>query len=852
LVSLKPNIFLLSISLIFFSSIALSQDNTATVTGVVKDLVTDESIDFVTVYIRSEGLVAETNSKGAYTLVVPADKELTINFTRIGYKEGSRKIGPLAPSSNLGVDVSLVNEESDLEVVVTESRIEDVGMVREDVQEFKILPTASGNFESILPHIALGTSSGTGGELSSQYNVRGGNYDENLVYINDFEIFRPQLIRASQQEGLSFPNIDLIRDLSFSSGGFQAKYGDKMSSVLDIRYKRPEEFKASVEMSFLGASVHFEGSKSIGSNGYKKLRYLVGARYKTSRYLLGSLDVKGEYTPNFSDIQGYLTYDINRDLQLGLIGNYNRSVFDFVPRSRATTLGLINLAVRLTSDFTGAESDEFTNGMAGASLTYIPERDKNPLFLKLLASNYQSVEQENFDIIGTYSLNQIETGLGDDFGKVVGLIGDGTQHQFARNQLFNRISNVQVKGGIELQQEHDVDFKTSSHFLQFSAKYQHEFFDDKLNEWERLDSAGYSLNFNEEQVELFNVLKSENEINNNRFTAYFQDTYSSRVEGEREMKLTLGVRGLYRDLNEKFEISPRAQLLYKPLGWDKEVSFKLAGGVYYQPAIYREMRRFDGSLNRGLRSQRSIHLLGGMTYDILWDKISNKKFKLIAELYYKKLDNLVSYEVDNVRIRYSGENDATGHVAGLDLRINGEFVPGAESWVNLSLLKARESLDGVSHQSYQDSLFVDVNSVPRPTDQLYNLSIFFQDYLPMNENFKMHMNFTIAGGLPFGIRRDVSSLDNNTVFRNTFRYREYQRVDIGFSLLLWNELWKSEKPNHPFSFTNNVWMSLEVFNLLGIANQASNTWIKTVFNQQYAIPNNLTSRRINLRLKVDF
>ena len=843
---MKPSTILLSLCLVFLSSFAISQDNTATVTGVVKDLVSTQAIDFVTVFIRSEGLVTETNSKGAYRLEVPADQVLEISFTRIGYKEASRKIGPLAPNASLGVDVSLVNQESDLEVVVTESKIEDVGMVREEVQEFKILPTASGNFESILPHIALGTSSGTGGELSSQYNVRGGNYDENLVYVNDFEIFRPQLIRSSQQEGLSFPNIDLIRDLSFSSGGFQAKYGDKMSSVLDIRYKRPEEFRGSVEMSFLGASAHIEGSKSIGSNGYNKLRYLLGARYKTNRYLLGSLDVKGEYTPNFTDLQGYVTYDINRDLQLGFIGNFNRSVFNFIPESRATTLGLINLAVRLTSDFQGSESDNFTNGMVGSSLTYIPERDKNPLFIKLLASNYQSVEQERYDIIGTYALNQIETGLGDDFGKVVGLIGDGTQHLFARNELFNRISNVQLKGGIELQKEHDEDYKTSSHFLQFSTKYQQEFFDDKLNEWERLDSAGYSLRFNEEQVELWNVLKSENTLNNSRFTAYLQDTYSSRVEGEREMKFTLGVRGLYRNLNEKFNISPRAQLLYKPLGWDKEVSFKLSGGVYYQPPLYREMRRFDGSLNRGLKSQKSTHLLAGMTYDIFWNRISNKKFKLITELYYKKLDNLVSYEIDNIRIRYSGDNDATGYVTGLDFRINGEFVPGAESWINLSLLKARESLDDVQHTTYQDSAWVNTNYVPRPTDQLYNLSIFFQDYLPMNENFKMHMNFIMAGGLPFGVK------DNNLERRNTFRYREYQRVDIGFSLLLWNEAWKEEKPNHPFAFTNNVWMSLEVFNLLGIENVAANTWIKTVFNQQFAIPNNLTSRRINLRLKVDF
>ena len=815
--------------------------------GQVSDLTSGLPVEFATVYIDGTSNAVETDNQGNYRIEVGIDQAFTLVVSRIGYLDASTKISALPTGAKRLINIKLASQVSDVEIVVTESKIEDIGMVREEVTDLKLLPSASGNLEAVLPSIALGVSSGTGGELSSQYNVRGGNYDENLVYVNDFEIFRPQLIRTGQQEGLSFPNIDLIRDLSFSSGGFQSKYGDKLSSVLDISYKRPEEYKGSVGLSLLGGSAHFEGSKRLGSNAYNKLRYIVGTRYKTTRYILGSLDTQGEYLPTFTDIQGFITYDITRDLQVGLLANYNNNIYDFTPVTRSTTLGLINQTLRFSTVFDGGERDVFTNGTAGLSFTYVPQREKNPLFLKLLASNYQSSEQENFDIIGSYRLAEVETDLGsDEFGTEVAVLGAGTQQQYTRNYLFNHIYNIAHKGGIELQLDEQGK---NSHFLQWGLKYQNEYFNDRLNEWERLDSTGYSLPIDPDQLLLNYVLKSENVIKSSRISGYFQDSYSAIQEDVSEIKITGGVRFNYRDVSEELTISPRAQLLYKPLSWENDISFKLSGGLYYQPPIYREMRRPDGSINLNLKSQKSIHIVGGMSYDFYWEDLSDKPFRLITELYFKSMDNLVSYEIDNVRIRYSGENDAKGYATGLDIRLNGEFVPGAESWVNLSILSTKESLTGVQHLNYN---FDDPENpkeleyVPRPTDQFMTLAMFFQDYLPKNDNFKVYLNMAVGTGLPFGIK------DDNKVYRNVFRYKPYHRLDIGFGYQLWKEDWLSDKPFHPLRFAKNAWLSLEVFNLLEVQNVASNTWIKTIGSQQFAIPNYLTSRRINLRVRMEF
>ncbi|MEM6321528.1 MAG: TonB-dependent receptor, partial [Bacteroidota bacterium] len=817
--------------------------------GTITDAESGEAIDFVTVYLEGTNFAVNTNVSGFYRLKVPSNQPLTIAFSRTGYKAATVDITGMETGKSKKLDLKMVSLTSDLEVVVTESKIEEAGIIREEVSELKLLPTTTGNLESVLPSIALGTSSGTGGELSSQYNVRGGNYDENLVYVNDFEIYRPQLIRSGQQEGLTFANIDLISNLSFSSGGFQAKYGDKLSSVLDVQYKRPEEFKASFGASFLGGSAHVEGSTDVGKDDYRKFRYLAGARYKTTRYLLGTLDTQGEYIPNFGDIQAYLTYDISRDLQLGIIGNYNRSEYSFVPTERSTALGLIDFTLELFSVFEGQERDDFTTGMGGLSLTYLPDRKKNPIYLKLLTSTYQSNENERIDILGFYRLGEINTDISsDNFGEVVNTLGTGTQHQFVRNSLTSNVSNIQHKGGIEFQLSDPNATRTVSHFLQWTARYQREDIRDKINEWERLDSAGYSLPFDANAVRVANVFKTRNELTSNRFTASLQNTYTVREEGEKELQLTVGLRAAYWDLNQEFFVTPRAQLLYKPLDRKQDISYRLAAGLYYQSPFYRELRRIDGSINRDLLSQKSLHIVGGFTRDFMMKKVSKKPFRFILEAYYKRLWDVVSYEVDNVRIRYSGENDATGYVMGLDMRVNGEFVNGAESWINVSLLRARESLNDVQHQVREigDAEGQDVSDVPRPTDQFLTLAMFFQDYLPGRENFKMHLNFTVGTGLPYGLK------DNNTVFRNTYRFRPYHRVDLGFSIGLWDRARLAERPKHFLRFTEKTWLSLEVFNLMDVQNVASNTWIKTVFAQQYAVPNFLSSRRINLRLKVDF
>lgn len=376
--------------------------------GIVRDIDSNLGIDFVTIFVEGTAIATESDHNGQYKITVEENKRIILKFSRLGYTDISVRVEPMVVGQKRNINVKMVAKSSDLDIIVRAGKIEDVGIVREDVTELKILPTASGNFESVLPHIALGVSAGSGGELTSQYNVRGGNYDENLIYVNDFEIFRPQLIRSGQQEGLSFPNIDMIRDLEFSSGGFESKYGDKMSSVLDIRYKRPEDFRGSVTASLLGASAHFEGSKRIGPNSFNKLRYLVGARYKTNAYLLGSSDIKGEYVPSFSDIQTFLSYEITKELQVSAIANYNGSNYNFKPSSGKSKKGTIDFQLELNTLFEGQESDNFRYGMGGLAFTFVPERKKNPLYMKLLASAYTAEEAEKFDILGYYRLSQIK------------------------------------------------------------------------------------------------------------------------------------------------------------------------------------------------------------------------------------------------------------------------------------------------------------------------------------------------------------------------------------------------------------------------------------------------------------
>lgn len=840
----------LLLGLLFTGAGALQAQETATVYGRVVDASNQQPIEFVAVFIKGVGRGVATDERGNFAINIPAGQRLTLGFRRVAYKETSTDVLPLPAGARFALDISMAPVESNLEVTIRERRIEDAGMVREKkVENLRLLPSTTGNLESVLPHIALGTNVGAGGELTSQYQVRGGNYDENLVYVNDFEIYRPQLIRAGQQEGLTFPNLDLVRDLSFSSGGFQAKYGDKLSSVLDIKYKRPDSLRASLGASLLGANAHVEGSIKSKKSSYRTFRYLAGARYKTTRLLLGSLDVEGEYLPDFTDFQAYLTYDLNRDWQIGAIGNYNRSVYRFRPSSLSRAFGLIDYALQLRTAFSGQELDDFTQAMGGLSLTFLPERERNPLYHKFLVSVWRSQENERFDIIGDYILGELDENLGsDNFGQIVNILGTGTQQTYIRNSLTADVQYAEYRGGIELQNDRSEDGLVRSHFLQWAARWQNEAIADKINEWERIDSALYSLPFDTNFLFVRKVLKTRNALSSNRFSGFFQDTWTWRKDGVREMQVVAGVRAQYWTLNEEFFVTPRAQFLYKPLNTRRDISWRLATGLYYQPAFYRELRAINGQVNPRVQAQKSAHIVGGFTYDFLWGKRRPVKMRMITEFYYKQLWDMVSYDLDNVRVRYAGANDSRGYAAGFDLRLNGEFVKGAESWINISLLRTRERIMGVQHKIRElgQREGQDVKDVPRPTDRIFNMSMFFQDYLRDNKNLRMHLNFTVGTGLPFGV------VDNNVIYRNPYRFKPYHRVDIGFGFQLWKCEWLERRPRHFLRFTRSTWASIEVFNLMQVANEASNIWIKAIDNTQYAIPNYLTSRRINVRFRMDF
>ena len=809
--------------------------------GIVTDQANNEPVELVSVIAEEFSISTQTSQDGTFSLSIPSDNETIIQFRRTGFKPAEVNVPAIAEGKRFYLSVSLDFSATSREVIITAQRIEDAGMIRENVEELKLLPSTTGNLESILPHIALGTSSGTGGELTSQYNVRGGNYDENLVYVNDFEIYRPLLIRTGNQEGLTLPNLDLIRDLSFSSGSFEAKYGDKMSSVLDVRYKLPDSLRGSFSISLLGVTGHLEGSLPIGKGAYKRWRYLLGARYKTNQYLLGSLDVKGEYSPSFTDYQIYSTYDLSRNWQLGVLANLNRNKYDFIPVSSETASGLISFALRLSTDFEGAESDLFINGMTGLSLSFVPDRERNPLYLKFLLSGYKSLEQENVDIIGQYRLSQIETSINDpEAGEELTLLGRGIQHAYSRNLLQVNILNAEIKGGIELQKN-----AGTAHFVQAGVKAAYEDVADRIHEWERLDSAGFSLPYDPSSLELLYSLDSRRDLQSFRYSGFIQNTYTRQYGNGRELRITGGVRGSYWDINKEAVVSPRFQLTYSP---GNEIGFKLATGLYIQPPFYKELRKPDGTINENLKSQKSFHVLAGYSAGFGPQGTQGKKYKFILEAYYKSLWDLVSYEVDNVRIRYAGENNATGYLTGLDLRINGELVPGAESWINISFLRAREKFNDIQHltRDIGEEEATPVKDVPRPTDQFLTLNVFFQDYLPNNENFRVHLNTSIGTGLPFGIK------DNNIIYRNTYRYKPYHRVDIGFSMKLWSRTWEKERPHSIFKMTRDSWLSLEIFNMLQVRNEASRTWVKTIFKSQYAIPNYLSSRRVNLKFRVEF
>ena len=795
--------------------------------NILGKVLTQDNVPVANISIGVKGypIGTKTDKNGSFSLAVPADKNLVLVFTSVNFKR--REIGKrVKPGQTIRLAVSLNRKVRETgPVVIKGDKRTEAGMQRLDPKNAELLPTPLGGIEGLLKIFV-----GSRNEMTSQYNVRGGNYDENLVYINDFEVYRPFLVRSGQQEGLSIVNPDLTSGVSFSTGGFQSKYGDKMSSVLDITYKKPKEFAGSAQLSLLGVNAHLEG---VGLKD--RMTYLVGIRQKSNQYLLQSQQTQGVYNPTFTDMQTFINYKINRNWQADVFLNYARNRFDFQPESSTQSFGLINRAFQLRMFYEGSETDKFDSRYGGISFTNRPENGK--IMLKFLASGFQTREQETFDIKGEYLLGEIETDLGkDNFGQLKFAIGTGIIHEYARNYLNINVGNVGHKGA----------YDGGKHFIQWGANAEIVNITDELHEWERRDSAGFTQPYNDSTLGITEFYQSAQNFNYARLTAYVQDNIRFDSIG---VVMTAGLRANFNQLNNELLVSPRLQLSYKPKNWNNDVVFRTATGLYHQPPFYREMRDLNGNVNKDIKAQKSFHALAGFDYN--FKGIGGRPFKLTSEFYYKSLWDLVPYEFDNVRIRYFGDNLAKGYAYGTEFRLYGDLVKDAESWVSIGLMKTAEDIvnDEIvipSQVTGEDSTSIFPGYIPRPTDARVNFGLFFSDYLPGNKNFKLHLSGLYSTGLPFGP-------PDQARFADTLRAPSYRRVDVGFSALLLDGK-KQQRPHYSF-FRNfkSIWLSLEVFNLLAIRNTLSYQWIQDqTSGRTYAVPNRLTSRLLNARMVVKF
>ena len=825
----------------FFILLVAGQLALAQSKGIVQGKLLDEEnngIYLANIAVVGVGGGTYTDSLGNYRLEVPADTKVKIFFSHINYDTQTFEV-ELGPGETKNLNRILKFKENLItEAVVNDDANRATTMTRVDPRIAIEIPSAGGGIEAVLKTFP-GVSSNN--ELSSQYNVRGGNYDENLVYVNDVEIYRPFLVRSGQQEGLSFVNPDLVGSLNFSAGGFEAKYGDKMSSVLDVKYKRPRKFAATVAGSLLGGSLHVEGS----SKDYR-FSYLAGFRYRSNQYILGSLDTDGAYRPRFMDAQGLLNFDINEEWSVSMLVNYAQNRYQFIPENRETDFGTISDALRFTVYFDGQEVNTFETMLGALTTEYRPSPN---LKLKLIASAFRSNETETFDVQGQYFLGQLENNFGsDNLGEVAFNRGIGTFLDHARNYLTANVVSVR----------HIGKWFDGYRILDWGIKYQYESITDKLSEWNMIDSSGYSLPLNPNELQVFEVLKTTINLNSHRGTGFIQNTWTFNEASKH--RLTAGVRFHYWDVNKQFIATPRANYSFDPKWKKADMIFRASGGMYYQPPFYRELRDLNGELNKDVRAQQSYHAVLGMDYNF---KAWRRPFKLVAEVYYKYLNDLVTYEIDNVRIRYYANNNSRGYATGLDLKVNGEFVSGIESWASMSVMTVQEDILDDFYYDYfnsdgekivygitentipADSIKQSPGYIPRPTDQRVNFSLYFQDYVPKLPSLKMHLNLVFGSGMPFGPPDYVR-------YKDTLRIPPYRRVDIGFSYMLLGEKKKFVGPKNPLKYFKSIWISFEVFNLLGTNNTLSYLWISDITNRQYAVPNYLTARRINAKIVMKF
>lgn len=818
----------------------------AQTSALVYGKVTDEShqpLELVNVAVLGSPGGVTSAKDGTYELRVAAQKQLTIVYSFIGFESDTLKM-TFRPDEKFRCDKTLKQVATLLPYLIVEDKaLRNTSLNRIDPRAASVIPSASAGIESLVKTMPGVVSNN---ELSSQYSVRGGNYDENLVYVNDIEIYRPFLVRSGQQEGLSFLNSDLVSSVLFSAGGFDAKYGDKMSSVLDIRYKKPQEFAGSASASLLGATAHIEGvSKS------HRFTYLAGVRYKSNQYLLNSLETKGDYKPKYFDLQSLLTYSISKKVEVSVLGYVANNIYTLVPESRETNFGTLNDPMRLKIYFDGRESDSYSSFMGAATVNYKPSDKLN---IKWIVSGYNSKENEAYDILGQYWIQLLENK--SDSIEVVENKGIGSYLTHARNKLNINVINI----------ENRYSLSSGKSYTQWGIKYQHEIIDDRINEWMLMDSAGFSTPYspgipgmpgNLTDLDVYYNLKTSANIISNRYTGFLQN--SRNIDGDStRLTLTTGVRFQYWDYNGQFLVSPRATISYKP-NWQRDILFRFSTGYYFQPPFYRELRNLVGQINPEIRAQKSIHFVLGSDLNFrAWDR----PFKFVSEVYYKMLRELIPYEVDNVRIRYLGYNDSDGYAVGLDMKVNGEFVKGVESWASLSIMQIEEDLyDDYYYEYYNqsgeqiiagltvdqvvaDSVRIQPGFIPRPTDQRVTFGLFFQDYLPMNPTYKMNLGLYFGTGLTTGA-------PNTPLYQHVFRMPAYRRVDIGFAKqVIGNEAGTSSRSF--FRSLKSMWITAEILNLLQINNTISYMWVRDFDGNQYGVPNYLTSRQINLKVSVEF
>lgn len=763
-------------------------------------------IELVNVQVKGTVWGDYTNEKGRYSFSINPSDTITIEFSSLGYNTTRVVLPPPEEDVSLSVKMRLYDYTLEgVTVTAFQNQTTTMSGVHTENTRFAVDATG-GSIESVI--VMQGTGVSNTNELSTQYSVRGGSYDENMVYVNGIEIQRPLLVRSAQQEGMSFINPDLTGSVRFSSGGFDARYGDKMSSVLDVTYKTPEAFEGGVMASMLGGNVYLGSSTG-------KFSQITGFRYKRGTTLLKTLDTKGDYEPTALDFQTFMTYTFSPKLSLSLMGNFADNTYDFTPSTRQTNYGNIYEQRTFKVYYDGKERDRFQTLFGAGILKYAWGEQAD---VSLQISAFQSREEVTYDITGDYWISNVtEEGASDT------PIGVGLFHQHARNYLNSKVFKASLRGNIGI----------SQHNLSWGADLQQERIKDNIVEWEMIDSMGYSLPRNDEYLTVSKNLRAKNEIESNRFSAFLQDTYKFRIK-EGLLSLVGGVRGSYWTYNDEWIVSPRVSVGFVPSG-KQNITLRFATGIYYQPPFYKEFRRVETDeagnsyvvLNEDIQSQRSIHFVLGGDYAFRFD---DRPFKFTAEVYYKKLDNLIPYTMENVRVWYSGRNESHGYAAGLDTKLFGQFIPGTDSWLGFSLMEAKQYINDVKY--------------PMPTEQSYNLTFYYTDYFPQSKRIQGNLRAIWGDGINFSVP--------GYEYRPVLKSKAYRRVDFGLSYLLWGDEDRDYKPNSPFRHFKTILIGVDCFNLLDIKNVSSYSWFSGTDGSQNAVPDRLTGRQFNIKIMAQF